>query len=70
MIFIAADERDVIRLRTNYRKDEEVYMYRTNVPADIARKFSPLFFLGALVFLQATHLSFLGARLVFLHGLR
>jgi hypothetical protein len=38
LIFIAADERDVIRLRTNYRKDEEVYMYRTNVPADIARK--------------------------------
>jgi hypothetical protein len=39
LIFIAADERDVIRLRTNYRKDEEVYMYRTNAPADIARKF-------------------------------
>ena len=38
LIFIAADERDVIRLRTNYRKDEEVYMYRTNVPANIARK--------------------------------
>jgi hypothetical protein len=38
LIFIAADERDVIRLRTNYRKDEEVYMYRTNVPAAIARK--------------------------------
>jgi hypothetical protein len=39
LIFIAADERDVIRLRTNYRKDEEVYMYRTNVPVDVARKF-------------------------------
>jgi hypothetical protein len=39
LIFIAADERDVIRLRTNYRKDEEVYMYRTNAPAEIARKF-------------------------------
>lgn len=39
LIFIAADERDVIRLRTNYRKDEEVYMYRTNAPADIARRF-------------------------------
>jgi Domain of unknown function (DUF4105) len=38
LIFIAADERDVIRLRTNFRKDEEVYMYRTNVPAEIARK--------------------------------
>ncbi|WP_242618320.1 DUF4105 domain-containing protein [Edaphobacter modestus] len=39
LIFIAADERDVIRLRTNYRKNEEVYMYRTSAPADIARKF-------------------------------
>ena len=38
LIFIAADERDVIRLRTNYRKDEEVYMYRTNLPPAIARK--------------------------------
>src|SRR5271170_1585172 len=38
LIFIAADERDVIRLRTNFRKDEEVYMYRTNVPPAIARK--------------------------------
>ena len=28
LIFIVADERDLIRLRTNYRKDEEVYMYR------------------------------------------
>lgn len=27
LIFIVADERDLIRLRTNYRKDEEVYMY-------------------------------------------
>ncbi len=38
LVFIAADERDVIRLRTNFRKDEEVYMYRTNVPPAIARK--------------------------------
>lgn len=38
LIFVAADERDVIRLRTNFRKDEEVYMYRTNVPPEIARK--------------------------------
>lgn len=29
LIFVTADERDVIRLRTNYRKAEEVYMYRT-----------------------------------------
>jgi hypothetical protein len=39
LIFIAADERDVIRLRTNYRKDEEVYMYRTNASPALARKF-------------------------------
>lgn len=48
LIFIAADERDVIRLRTNYRKNEEVYLYRTNAPADIARKF----FLTYLVYLN------------------
>jgi Domain of unknown function (DUF4105) len=38
LIFIAADERDVIRLRTNYRKDEEVFLYRTTVSPDRARK--------------------------------
>ncbi len=38
LIFLVADERDVIRLRTNYRKDEEVYLYRTTVSAEIARK--------------------------------
>jgi len=38
LIFVAADERDVIRLRTNFRKDEEVYLYRTNVSPAIARK--------------------------------
>ncbi len=39
LIFIAADERDVIRLRTNYRKDEEVYMYRTTATPEVARRF-------------------------------
>ena len=38
LIFIAADERDVIRLRTNFRKDEEVYLYRTVVSPAVARK--------------------------------
>ena len=33
LIFVVADERDVIRLRTNYRKDEEVYLYRTRLGA-------------------------------------
>ena len=37
LIFIAADERDVIRLRTNYRKDEEVYLYHAAVHPDVAR---------------------------------
>jgi hypothetical protein len=40
LIFVAADERDVIRLRTNYRKDEEVYMYRVHVePEEIRAMF-------------------------------
>lgn len=29
LIYTIADERDVVRLRTNYRKGEEVYLYRT-----------------------------------------
>jgi Domain of unknown function (DUF4105) len=37
LIFVTADERDVIRLRTNYRKDEEVYMYRVHVQPEVAR---------------------------------
>jgi hypothetical protein len=37
LVFVTADERDVIRLRTNYRKDEEVYMYRVHVQPEIAR---------------------------------
>ncbi len=38
LIFITADERDVIRLRTNYRKDEEVFLYRTTVSPARARE--------------------------------
>ena len=37
LIFITADERDVIRLRTNFRKDEEVYMYRIQLPLEKVR---------------------------------
>jgi Domain of unknown function (DUF4105) len=37
LIFVTSDERDVIRLRTNYRKDEEVYMYRAKLQPDTAR---------------------------------
>ncbi len=37
LTYIASDERDVIRLRTNYRKDEEVYLFRTSVTPPLAR---------------------------------
>ncbi|MGC1363190.1 MAG: DUF4105 domain-containing protein [Silvibacterium sp.] len=37
LIFVVADERDVIRLRTNYRKDEEVYLYRARMGPESAR---------------------------------
>jgi hypothetical protein len=41
LIYIVADERDVIRLRTNYRQDppEDVYRYRLRVSPDKARGF-------------------------------
>lgn len=29
LLYVLADERDLVRLRTNYRKDEEVYLFRT-----------------------------------------
>jgi hypothetical protein len=40
LTYVVADERDVIRLRTNYRKDppEEVYVYRVVGPAENARR--------------------------------
>ena len=37
LIFIVADERDLIRLRTNYRKDEEVYLYRLKFDPETTR---------------------------------
>jgi hypothetical protein len=37
LIFVVADERDVIRLRTNFRKDEEVFLYRTRMDPETAR---------------------------------
>jgi hypothetical protein len=51
LIFVAADERDVIRLRTNYRKDEEVYMYRVQVQPEIARAM----FLTYVTYLNKLH---------------
>jgi Domain of unknown function (DUF4105) len=37
LIYIVADERDVIRLRTNYRM-EDIYLYRTTIPPAQARE--------------------------------
>ena len=37
LIYIVADERDVIRVRTNYRKDEDIYLYRLNITPENAR---------------------------------
>jgi hypothetical protein len=41
IIFVVDDERDLVRLRTNYRekgKGEDVYLYRLNVSPEIAGK--------------------------------
>jgi hypothetical protein len=51
LINIVGDERDLIRLRTNYRKGEEVYIYRTTVTPENARAI----FLDYLVSVNALH---------------
>jgi hypothetical protein len=40
LFYVAADERDVIRLRTNYRHDppEDVYVYRVRAPLENGRR--------------------------------
>jgi hypothetical protein len=38
LVYIFADERDLIRLRTNFRKGEEVYLFHTNAGPAWARK--------------------------------
>jgi hypothetical protein len=38
LIYVVSDERDVVRLRTNYRKGEDVYLYRTKVSPERARE--------------------------------
>jgi hypothetical protein len=40
LYYVVADERDVIRVRTNYRKDppEDVYLYRIHGPIENARR--------------------------------
>ncbi len=37
LICLAADERDVLRVRSNYRDGETLFLYRTTVPPDEAR---------------------------------
>jgi hypothetical protein len=40
LVYVVADERDLVRLRTNYRRDppEDVYVYRTNAPIEAKRR--------------------------------
>jgi hypothetical protein len=38
LTYIAADERDVIRVRTNFREGEDVYLYRLRTPPDKAKQ--------------------------------
>ena len=38
LIYVVADERDVIRVRTNFRRSEDVYLYRTTAPPEKARE--------------------------------
>jgi hypothetical protein len=40
LIYVVGDERDLIRVRTNYRRDppEDVYLYRTRGPMENARR--------------------------------
>ena len=46
LFFVVADERDVVRLRSNYR-NEDVYVYRLDVPPEGARALL-LGYLGAI----------------------
>ena len=53
LIYVCADERDVIRLRTNFRKGEDVYLYHTTVkPAEAQARFRE--YLATLNSLRAT----------------
>ncbi|MDO8804943.1 MAG: DUF4105 domain-containing protein [Elusimicrobiota bacterium] len=37
LTYVVADERDIVRLRTNYRKGEEVYLYRLKAEPELVR---------------------------------
>lgn len=47
LVYTVADERDVIRVRTNYRKGEDIYLYRLAIKPEKARE-RFLEYLGAL----------------------
>jgi Domain of unknown function (DUF4105) len=51
LIYIVADERDVVRVRTNYRH-EQLYLYRTSIKPDRARRL----FIDYLRTVDALHL--------------
>lgn len=38
LIYVCADERDVFRVRTNYRKGEDLYLYRTRMSPEKVRE--------------------------------
>ena len=38
LTYVVADERDVVRLRTNYRRGEEVYLYRLKARPELVRE--------------------------------
>ena len=38
LIYLACDERDVIRVRTNYRPEDVSFLYKLNLPPDIRRE--------------------------------
>lgn len=38
LAYIAADERDVVRVRTNFRENEDVYLYRLRTPPEKAKQ--------------------------------
>jgi Domain of unknown function (DUF4105) len=43
LIYIAAEERDVIRVRTNYRHGEDIYLYRTTFTPGPRKSFTACF---------------------------
>ena len=51
LIYVVADERDVLRVRTNFRRNEDVYLYRTAATPAHARTY----FLEYLVTLNRLH---------------